>query len=234
MKDYDFEFEFGRGTDHTRTFLNEMVLYESTWRGLLHNPSKRADVTAVQTLYHEASHAYVDLEDIDDTKMWAEAVSIYKTAKLVNGKTVSDPAEAVEEAVAEYVGHRAAQVWFARDKMALVNLILDKFEARQLKADQMKEIIGNVLAQGSIPGSYNRAMLERVFGYQKVGGTQVPVAAEPIPDRLRHFCDTVILEDKIWDNFNFMPQLVSHYQQLEARLDKHLPRKQNPTLRKTA
>ena len=116
--------------------------------------------------------------------MWAQAAEQYRYAKLDNGKTVDDTDRVVQEAVATYVGHRAAHAWMAWDKVALLNTVLDKFEAKKLPADRMRQIIDQVLIQGTITGAYNRAMLERVFGYQMVSGNQVSVASEPIPDPL--------------------------------------------------
>src|SRR5215831_8012546 len=122
VNEYKFDFETGRGDDHVSyvPWHHELVLYESTWKGL--SRPDFADSTSVLNLYHEGTHAYIDLTDYDQTREFGEAMKYYEWAKLKNGDKVwpeVDTERAVQEAAAMYVGHRAAMVWktWARVKL---------------------------------------------------------------------------------------------------------------------
>src|SRR5262245_48812136 len=65
INEYKFDFETGAGTDHVNAswWHHELVLYEKTWRGLTR--PEFADDESVENLYHEGTHAYIDLADYD-------------------------------------------------------------------------------------------------------------------------------------------------------------------------
>jgi hypothetical protein len=216
VREYDFGIDQDAGSDVTNTTLNGMTLSTSTIMGLQHHSTSMADEVAVNTLYHESTHAYVDLVDADETSMWADSVQEYEGAKLKNGKIVDDPDRVIQEAAAEYVGWRASSVWSVLRMMSLQNTMLDKFEARQITAGQLQRLLDLTQARGTIPEQYNQLMLQRVFGYQMWSGNQSSIADRPIPYRLKRWCDS-ILDFKIVDRFEQMDALRTQYVQLEAR-----------------
>ena len=110
-KDYTIKYKRGTGLDHVKTFWNDLVLYEPTVQGLRQPGSQWADAVSVQTLYHEATHAVIDIDDVDDNGLFKEAVYLYKQARLTNGRAVDDPERVAHEAAGTYVGHRAASAW---------------------------------------------------------------------------------------------------------------------------
>jgi len=213
------EYDFGIDNDyddHANTTLNGVTLTTPTLLGLRHDATHMADEIAVNTLYHEATHAYVDLVDADETDMWAEAVREYWGAKLKNGRVVDDPDRVAQEAAAEYVACRASTVWTAFRTVSNLNALLDKFEARLMSEGRMQEVWDFYQSQGTIPEAYNQSMRQRVFGYQVMSGSQTSIADRPIPYRLKRWCDSV-LEFKILDRFEQMLALRSQYERLEAR-----------------
>ncbi|RQU97672.1 hypothetical protein DF047_37755, partial [Burkholderia cenocepacia] len=87
--------------------------------------------------------------------------------------------------------------------------------AGEKTVDQGREMILSNGANGiSVPAEYNIDMQRRVFGYVMVpDGTwkapfhpdvQTKIDSKPIPDKLREHCDKVILENKIYNDFNSM------------------------------
>jgi hypothetical protein len=198
--------------------LNDLVLYKNTWGGL-NEPGITGSYGSVNTLYHEATHAYVDLVDLDDENLWAEAEWIYGRARLQSGKKVSDPNRVVNEAAAMYVGHRAAHMYRVWGQMAQLNSYLDLVEAKKMTPARLAELIAMSVPEGSIEAAYNKEMKEVVFGYDaKNDGDQDEVASEPIPQQLRTYCDSVILEDKIKNDVRSMKMFQFAYDRLQGRL----------------
>ena len=58
------------------------MLYETTVNGLQPPGSRWADSASVQTLYHEATHAIIDIDDVDDNGLFKSAVFEFDRAKL--------------------------------------------------------------------------------------------------------------------------------------------------------
>jgi hypothetical protein len=83
INDYDIQFKSGYGTDNVSQFWNEMRLYEGTWTGL--RRSTLADSSSVLNLYHEATHAVMDIDDVSDYDWFRDAQLYYSRAKLANG-----------------------------------------------------------------------------------------------------------------------------------------------------
>jgi hypothetical protein len=219
MREYTMVFNAGSGTAHVKPFWNDLVLYEEDLSGLVRPESNRADFGTVSTLYHEATHAYVDIVDLDDKPLWQEAARHYQRARLESGKRVSDPDRVVHEAAAMYVGHRASTMYRAWRQMALVGGVLGSVEAKKATPARGEEIIRMMVPQGSIEAAYNLGMRRVVFGYDaKNAGRQDHVVAQPIPQQLRAYCDGVILEDKIKDDFRSMPVFRFAYARLQERM----------------
>ena len=216
--DYTIKFKRGDGDDHTSPFWNDLVLYETTVNGLQQPGGRWADSTSVQTLYHEATHAIIDIDDVDDNGLFKSAVFEFDRAKLKNGNRVDDPDRVAQEAAGCYVGHRAASAWQIFQKIEFWMTILYKYETRQMAADRARELLSMTTTGVSIPEYYERLMRERIFGYQEVGSSQVSVNY-PMPNLLRVYCDSV-LENKILDSFAQMTLFTSRYEALKERLAK--------------
>lgn len=217
---YSIVFKRGRGLDHVSEFWNDLVLYEPTIKGLEQNGSQWADAVSVQTLYHEATHAVMDIDDVDENGLFKSAAFEFKRARLTNGQIVDDPDRVTHEAAGSYVGHRAATAWQIFPKMELWLAVLDKIELKQFTATRGREILAMTTGGLTIPEFYERQMQERVFGYQEVGSSQVSVATQPIPTLLKAYCDGDLLENKIFDTFAYMWQFESRYERVKAQLAK--------------
>lgn len=217
---YTIKFEFGSGTDHVEPFWNNLVLYEDTVQGLKRSGKRPISDISVQTLYHEATHAVIDIDDIDDTYMFDNAMIEFKRAKLTNGKLVSDTERVAQEAAGCYVGHRAATAWGVWQMMVNLNGVMDDVEINKITAGRGQELINLFTRDAGIPGYYEREMRRRVFGYQDVGSRQIYVADYPIPQQLQAYSDGVLLENAIRDTFADMGPYQPVYERLKARLAK--------------
>lgn len=213
INEYEIDFDSGSGLDHTSQFWNTITFFRSTWEGLRRRGF--ADSSSVQTLYHEATHAYFDLEDYGEEDEFGEAMQYYEMAKLANGNYIyeSDTERAVDEAAGAYVGHRASRVWMAWSRLDFFTQVLADVSAGKFPVAKGRELI---LATGpfSIPQTYARDMQRRVFGYVESGGDQSEIASKPIPYKLRDHCDRVLLENKISDNFHQMVRLKLNFETL--------------------
>jgi hypothetical protein len=216
--DYTIKFRRGDGVDHIKPFWNDLVLYETTVQGLQPPKSRWADSQSVQTLYHESTHAIIDIDDIDDNGLFKSAAFEFDRAKLINGSRVDDPDRVTQEAAACYVGHRAANAWQIFQKIEFWMTILDKRETGEMTAERAREVLSFTTNGLGIGEYYERQMGKRIFGYQDVGSRQVDVNY-PIPNLLRVYCDSV-LENKILDSFAHMTLFTSRYEALKERLGK--------------
>jgi len=209
INDYKFDFESGTGTDHVKSgwWHHELVLYEKTWKGL--SRPDFADSISVLNLYHEGTHAYIDLVDYDQTREFGEAMKHYEWAKLTNGDKVwpdVDTERAVQEAAAMYVGNRAATVWKTWARLKLLDQLVKKVSDGKLTVAKGIEIMRNT-GKSTVANDYWADMSERVFGYVERDGKQVEVADRPIYYKLADYCDRVILENSISDHLVKMPAL---------------------------
>jgi hypothetical protein len=203
-------------SDGSRMTLNRLDLTESTMSGLRQSP---ISTSSVGTLYHEATHAFLDLTDDDETSMFENVMSVYKDALLFDGTHVSDPERVAHEAAAEYVGTRAALTWQAMIMMAAAEGILDDVDSGKSTA---ADAVGDIGRMAPIPLTYNDQMQQRVFGYEEKSGSQVSVALQPIPEQLKDYCDNVILEGKIKDDFALMKQFHVQHDRLQTRYQRLL------------
>lgn len=219
-EEYTVRFLPGGGTNYVEWFWNNLILYENTVKGLRRVGKKPASSTSVLNLYHEAAHAVIDIDDIDDTSMFDSARIEFARAKLTNGKRVSDADRVTHEAVGCYVGHRAAMAWAVWEKLAIWNDILDSVEAGTVTVAHGQNSL-NVISEGAgISGWYDLKMQEQVFGYQEVGSKQIFVANYPMPSGLRAYCDGILLENKIYDTFARMSPYTVSYDAIKVRLAK--------------
>ena len=196
------------------------------------------DADHIRDLYHEATHAWFDIEDMHKTGMYRNALATYKKGtKLEEGAVVDDPERVVEEAAGMYVGHRVQSAIYVLQQIVTESLALDRLDTGAQNAKQVLEGIDGFRdwnphgrkekVYGDIPKLYNKRMKRRVFGYQDVTvGTgcskkqeQREVADQKIPWQLAVYCDYV-LEHKLNDDFWKVPFLVDKYNKHQPRLEK--------------
>jgi hypothetical protein len=167
VNEYEFDFEDGPGTDHVRDgwlLSHKLVLYEPTWRGLTR--PNFADVVSVQTLYHEGTHAYIDLVDYDETREFGEAMQCYEMSKLADGNYLfeTDTEQAVQEAAATYVGHRASTLWKTWWRVKFVDQLAKSAVDGKMTVARAIEIMKGT-GKSTVRNDYEAAMREQVFGY---------------------------------------------------------------------
>lgn len=172
---------------------------------------------AIQTLYHETSHAYFDLRSDGDElfeQIARDAHEFYeREAVLKNGADSEYPWRLMNEAIGCYVGARAATYWGAYDMLEYIERNRDdpEIEPAALR-EQLKKL----------RDKYNRGMARRAFGYEQHGnawsGTRWETST-PIYEPLQKICDSVLLEGKIPDLFDASGPLRNKYAEVMAMLN---------------
>jgi hypothetical protein len=191
---YNFRSPEGQGTDNVMPTLNLMTVYEDNLR-LVEKASPGLPIgegSAINTVYHEATHAYFDLEESSPglATAFEDAVRRLRGGHRKDGKTISDPERAAHETAGTYVGHRVFTWWSALERLTLAGHNLDQGSEPQHVAEYLADV----------DTAYDQSMKEKVFGYESSWGKQIEIAA-PIPTLLRQFCDRELLEGKIPDRF---------------------------------
>ena len=212
------KYTFGEtsGTANTNTWLNNMDLKDSDVDSLkagFRPGGTQGEASTVQTIYHEGTHAYLDLRDGEKKfkDFIQDGESYYKDAPLEGGKTAKDPSRILTEAAAGYVGDRAAAWYGTYDFIEALREGVDQAtwagKGNKDLYDRMDKIARK------IPGDYDRSMRDRVFGYEERWGNQIPTT-KPISASIKVFCDTEILEGKIPDAFDSSAFLKERHQSL--------------------
>ena len=225
--DKHMETEFG-DSDEVSWFLGwkTLKLSPSTIRPLKKiSPSLPLDEgVPIQTLYHEATHAYFLLRKKDQSvkTLMASGKQYYDGAPLKRGETADDPWQLFHEAAATYVGHRATSWW---STFTMIVTYIEMIEGNAKKpmsakgwaADRTMHEIGFLVQKvRNMPKNYNKEMRVRTFGYEYEwewkGLRRIQTeTTKRMPNQLKKFCDTVILEDKIPDDFFHAGILVKRY-----------------------
>jgi hypothetical protein len=158
----------------------------------------------IQTIFHESTHAYFDLEskDPNTAKIIETGQQHYKDAPLKMGKVADDPNRVFQEAAASYVGHRVVSWWQIFEMLSMA-------ASGEIPSDAIAEWVEDAKKQ------YNEKMSRQIFGYQETGGffgfgTSQTETTRALPDSLRIFLDTRLLEGKIPNEF----EQVSGFQEL--------------------
>lgn len=152
--------------------------------------------SAVYTLYHEATHAWLDLHaDAPPVAgSIADGEAHFADAPLTDGRTTSDAHRLFQEAAGDYVGSRMASWWATLADLAVAASTGTLTEARR----------------AAIAGAYEAAQSETVFGYSPEGGV-LGIGADqveterPASEELRAFLDCVLLEGKVPSSFAAVP-----------------------------
>jgi hypothetical protein len=183
---------------HANVWTNSLYMHKVTYDTLT-----RIDVedppgasTALLDVYHESTHAYVDLKENEPKfkKFIADGIAYYKDAPMEGGGKCSDPDRVFQEAIASYVADRVAGWWGCLNVLTWLAL---KKPADQSVRDGLKRL---ALKQ---PKRYDDSMAERVYGYQEksiVNSDQI-ATTKPISEAMKNFLDHEFLEDKIPDHF---------------------------------
>jgi len=204
------------GIANTNVWLNNIDLSESelsTLRSGFRPGGTLGESPTIGTLYHESTHAYLDLRD-GEMKFKAfisDGEKYYKGASLSNGKSASDPGRIFQEAAASYVGQRAATWYGTYDFIESISEGIDEKTWAGKGDPAYYDRVEKLVAK--IPGDYDRSMRERVFGYQESWGDQVETT-KPISAAIKGFCDLEILEGKISDSFESSGFLKQRHQKL--------------------
>lgn len=181
--------------------------------------------TALGTLYHEATHRYLLLRSEEQIvkKLRTSGEKYYKNAPLERKETADDPERLFQEAAGEYVDHRVATWWRTLESIVNFTEKIQKYVKHPLGVISMaesmmiNEIDYFVKKVRDVPKNYNKEMGKRIFGYENkwkgCNRTQTPTIKK-MPEKLKQFCDTTILEDKITDNFIDAGFLVKRYRPL--------------------
>ena len=158
------------------------------------------EASTIQTIYHESTHAYLDLKENERKfkEFIREGIAYYRGAPLQGGGVADDPDRVFQEAAASYVGHRGATWYSTYD---LIEVYRESVDERTWDGRGNKDFYDNMekLAR-KIPDEYDTAMRDRVFGYEEIRGNQVETT-KAISARIKAFCDDEILEGKISDTF---------------------------------
>jgi hypothetical protein len=212
------KYTFGEtsGISYTNTWLNTMDINESQLASLksgFRPGGTLGESTMILTLYHESTHAYLDLKENEQKfkEFIRDGTAYYRLAPLQGGGTADDPDRIFQEAAASYVAHRAATWYGAYDEIESYREGTDEktWEGHGDKAfyDRVETRVRK------IPGEYDQAMRDRMFGYQEKRGVQVSTT-QGISARIKAFCDDEILEGKIPDYFVKSEFLERRYESL--------------------
>jgi len=162
------------------------------------SPSKpRKEARGVQTIYHEATHAWLDVKkDTAEVRVLRQqGLEYYKEAPLTAGRA-DDPERIFEEAIASYVGHRTAAYWQALEELTIISDTLTTKPTPDAQA--------RILAHAkTVRATYERLMGERVFGYQTPGwwSSQQIYTKRIVSSQIKTFADTRLLENRLPDQF---------------------------------
>ena len=196
-------------TDDTNAYApgnDEMHLKEETIKGAL---SPSPDSSAVQSIYHESTHAYLAQHRHKDPvrKFYDEGTKYYEGAPTSRNGVTSDPEEVFQEAAATYVGSRAG-AW-VRAYLSVLSWVQHGDRPFTLE---------------DIAGVYDKTMAERVLGYSMEGGmfSKEQVSTKrPIAEEARAFLDHELLEGKIPDHFDEVAsfkRLIANAPQIRANI----------------
>lgn len=154
--------------------------------------------TGIENIYHESTHAWIDMNSrrSDVAKLVTSGSAYYQNAPMQQ-EAQPDPERIFQEAIASYVGHRVATYWSAIETTANMEYMLKKHNGspERQRADR--------LTLERVPGRYDSAMSQRVFGFQSSCAwcAQNPTK-QVLSSSIKRFADATLLENKVPDNFS--------------------------------
>lgn len=198
VADSDYTYELG-GSTNVSPWFNALTFEPADLASVadmsLSKPRKEAG--GVQTIYHEATHAWFDVKkDAADVRVLREqGREYYKDAPLGQGRA-DDPDRIFDEAIASYVGHRTSIYWQALEELTIISDTLTTKPAPHAQA--------RILVHAkSVRATYERQMGERVFGYQTPGwwSSKQLYTTRIVSSHIKTFADKRLLENRLPDQF---------------------------------
>jgi hypothetical protein len=209
-----YSFQSG-GENEISTWFNTLYFRNDTLAKVdsLSSSPKPGAEAGVQSIYHEATHAWFDIMSMraDAAGVVTRGKTYYLGSLRRSGQKVDDEERAVQEAAAEYVAHRASSYFAAYSGLSYYEKLLDHRPPNG--ASQALSIVKRV------PSEYDLQMADRRMGYQMMSlfsSDQDPLT-KPISADLRAFCDRVLLERRIPDSFNLALPLKKMYDALARK-----------------
>jgi hypothetical protein len=153
---------------------------------------KNLDWNPIGTVFHEATHAYMKLHQLEEPlkSIQAEGTQYYQRSAAKGGEVIDDGLHAFRETAAEYAEHRVSGC------LSSMDLIYRDLRLGKLTAEALNKI--RIF--------YNRTMKESVAGgsYEDKGifKSVTKTATKPIPPSSKQYVDKEILEGKIPDSFD--------------------------------
>jgi hypothetical protein len=187
----------------------QMELHRSTYDLLV---GMNADLPfgeagAIDNVYHEATHAYLELKREKFKKLIADGEKYYTDAPMKGGGTSKDPARVFQEAAASYVGRRAAAWWAAFE---VLTTVLVPIATRPERVD-----VGRLKSNAQTTRTeYNDQMKKRDYGYEG-DPTQVSTS-KPISADMKATLDSELLEGKIPDEFDQVPKFAQLLMEIQT------------------
>lgn len=182
----------------------------------------------IEALYHEGTHAYIDLRREDSTNdllgsLFRRARNYYSSAPMRDGSTGDDANRLAHEALAMFVGSNAGGYYSALSSLyrAREDIINRFYNNAHYITDREANILREQL--DDIRQTYNDAGSRRVFGYEPQGimGRQTYTTL-PIPAYLSQFGRDDLLEGKIPTNFDRATNLKNIFDGILTEIDRQL------------
>jgi hypothetical protein len=163
-------------------------------------PAYTVAVHGITNIYHEGTHAWVDIYSgrPDVARLVANEGKYYAGASMKDGDEAHDPPRVFQEAIASYVGHRASSYWLALGGLTAITKALEK-------PGLTDSSVSNYLkAAKRMKRQYEMVMLQRTFGYELHGWPGWKKETETtkiVSGALKAFADQTLLENRIPDAF---------------------------------
>jgi hypothetical protein len=174
-------------------------------------------VAGVGTVYHESTHAWIDINSgrPQVAALIASGIQHYESAPLEQGRTADEPDRIFQEAIASYVGHRAASYLHTC-------IVLKQVDSKLKRGVRMEERSLKRFLQIARQASdeYDRNMSERLFGYQNQGwvwekGDSQKETLRGMTNAMKRFADELLLENMIPDFFSRTSQPAAIWRKLQ-------------------
>lgn len=210
------------GVDCYRPFLKRLELsFEVLESGKALESGAFTIGTSLHTLYHESTHAFMGIQGKSDTHLrglMERGINYYRKAPLKEvARFAEDPERLFHEAAAGYVESRAGAYIDTRQKLL--------FGASSQKNYDV------LVERARI--AYNKAMSEQAFGYENptlyegfknlVGISRVPeelYTSRPIFPELKQYLDKVVLEGRVKERFEDVPEFQTIIRQVSEKIGK--------------
>ena len=196
MRKYGLQLD-SRKKDFATDYDNNKLLLSHPLGARIGKAAFDGDLTearAIGILYHEATHAYMDLKleeaDPEVKRLVNAAKQYYRGGSLVGGRRVTDPERVADEAICEYVHRRVYNWWIVRDLLEA---------GKNLRPDYRR------MAVAPLRISYNMAGRQRAYGYEEFSENKTLKTKKPIMPSLARYADVHLLEGKIPLVFSAVP-----------------------------